>query len=283
MLALGCAPMQEPSRGQVIRLGVVDNKQLREISGIVASRRHPGVLWVHNDGKDNRLFAVSTNGQLLSSFEVQAPTDDFEDIAIGPGGTAAPEIYLGDIGDNERTRPTVQVLRLAEPEISSQSRPKNPVPVQPLAVVTLRYPDRPQDAEALLVDPATGDLFIVTKLKRSARVYMAPGAQVTNQSARVTLTFVTELFLGEISAGDISPDGSRIILRREDAAWLWTRQPGENLARTFSRAPKPAALVGPPAEPNGESVTFNLDSRGYFTLSEGRKQPIYMFTAQTAR
>ena len=41
----------------------------------------------------------------------------------------------------------------------------------------LRYPDGPHNAEAMLVDPRTGDLVIITKVATGgpAGVYTAPG------------------------------------------------------------------------------------------------------------
>jgi hypothetical protein len=277
LLVMGCSPVSKSGGGEAIQMGVVDEKQLQEVSGIVSSRRYPGVLWMHNDGSSKRLFAVSTNGQVLSTFQVQAQTTDLEDIAMGSAMTGDSEIYLADIGDNDRRRPTVQILRFAEPALSFGPRPKKPVPIRPVGIVTLRYPDQAQDAEALLIDPQTGELVIVAKSAKKARIYSTPAVQATSESFTRTLKFIGELPYGEISAGDISPDGSRILLRREDAAWIWTRHPGETIVTAFSRLPHPAAVIGPPEEQNGESIAFDSNGRSYLTFSEGRRQSIYLF------
>lgn len=275
LVLIGCAPGGEVGRGEGVEMGVVAEKQLHEVSGMVSSRRYPGMLWMHNDGASKRLFAVSTNGQVLSTFSIQAETTDLEDIAIGPGSRGESQIYLADIGDNERKRPTVQILQFSEPSISPGARPRRPVPISPTGVLTLRYPDQPQDAEGLLIDPQTGDVLIIAKLAKKARVYSTPAVRAANDSRM--LKFVGELAYGDISGGDVSPDGSRVLLRREDAAWLWTRRAGENLFAALSRPPTPAAVIGPPVEPNGESIAFGLDGRSYLTFSEGRGQSIYLF------
>lgn len=277
LIGLGCSCGAQSGQGQAVRMGEVREKQLEEISGMACSRRYPGVLWMHNDGDSKRLFAVSTNGQLLATFRVQAETVDLEDMAIGLDTMGKPMIHLGDIGDNDRNRPTVQILRLTEPDLDVGSKTKKAVPIRPVDVVTLRYPDKPRDAEALFLDPVTGDVFIVAKLPKRARVYSAPLRKMAGDSHPITLKLVNELFCGDISASDISPDGSRIILRNERAAWVWTRLPGETVASALARPPERATVVGPPDEPNGEAVAFRDDGRGYFTFSEGKRQSIFFF------
>lgn len=276
-MALGCSSHGDSGQSQAYRMGEVRENQLQEVSGLTCSRRYPGVLWMHNDGKNKRLFAVGTNGHVLSTFRLEAETVDLEDIAIGFDTLGHSVIYLADIGDNDLSRRTVQILRLTEPGIDSGSSRKKAIPLHPMDVITLRYPDRSHDAEALLVDPLTGDIYVIAKLAKRARVYSAPPGKMTEHSQPVTLQFVCELPCGDISAGDISPDGSRILLRNERAAWLWTRRPGETVVAAFSRPPQPAPVVGPPAEPNGEALAFSNDGRGYFTFSEGRRQSIFFF------
>jgi hypothetical protein len=275
-VAAACSPGPAAAAGQAIRLGIVDAKQLQEISGIAASRRHPGVLWVHNDGSDKRLFAVSTNGQVVGVFELPKKPDDVEDIAMGPLGAAGAEIYLGDVGDNERQRSTVRVFRFLEPDLEPGARARKPVPIASVEIISLRYPDRPQDAEALLVDPQTGELLIATKLGRSSRIYRAAKERVV-PGPIVPLQFVREIPFGDISGGDVSPDGTQIILRRENAAWVWSRAQGEDWGAAFARVPRAVAVVGLPREPNGESVAFHPAGGAYYTLSEGKRQPIYLF------
>ena len=65
---------------------------------------------------------------------------DWEDIAID-GKT----IYIGDIGDNAAVRPSIVVYRVTEPALTAKS--------VNATTFTLRYPDGPHDAEALMVDP----------------------------------------------------------------------------------------------------------------------------------
>jgi len=69
------------------RVGDIKSNLIREISGAVASRKNPGILWVHNDSGDlPRLYAISTAGELIGIYTITgAKARDWEDIAIGPG------------------------------------------------------------------------------------------------------------------------------------------------------------------------------------------------------
>src|SRR5689334_8644757 len=78
-------------------LGRFDRAEIPESSGVVRSRRHPGVFWVHNDsGNPASLFAVDRTGRILGKFAVGVPNLDWEDVAIDERG----RLYVGDIGNN---------------------------------------------------------------------------------------------------------------------------------------------------------------------------------------
>src|SRR3954452_21411316 len=105
--AKGLAPL-EP-------MGRFDARAIREASGIVRSRRHPGIFWVHNDsGNPPALFAVRGDGTLVRAFAVALPNIDWEDIAIDDDG----HLYLGEIGNNGGRLPLRAVYRLDEPDPS---------------------------------------------------------------------------------------------------------------------------------------------------------------------
>jgi len=244
---------------------------------MAASRRHPGILWVHNDGADGRLFAIRTNGQTAAVFRLAATITDLEDIAIGPGPAAgAPHLYVGDIGDNQGERRSIRVYRLPEPDLRPGTSARNPAELDGFDTIALRYADGPHDAEALCCDPRTGELFIATKQKRKSRLYVAPASRLTN-GAEVSLVFLREVPCADVSAGDISPAGQHLLLRRENAAWLWSCSPGETVAAAMGKPARRVAVLGPPEEANGEAIAWSADGRGYYTLSEGKRQPIYYF------
>ena len=263
--------------------GIVQTLEISEASGIVASRQNAGVLWTHNDSSfRGTLFALSTNGALLGRYTLYPRpfSGDFEDIAIGPG--PSPDfhyIYLGDIGDNLASRFNIHVYRFPEPAVYPRQA-DDPVTafVAGAQMITLFYPsaDGPANAEAMMVDPITGDLFIATKSLTGTRIYRATRAQMDGGDP-VTLTFVREVLFAKVSGGDISPDGRLIALRRGNTGGVWIRQPGESVGDALGRAGILIPIVGEPSELNGEAIGFDPNSLGYYTISEGLNQPIYYF------
>ena len=139
-------------------LGTVGSDDLVEASGLVASRVHPGILWSHNDGGDDPgVFAIANDGFDIGFHAVDVDgVTDLEDIAIGRDGNVD-VLYLADIGDNGTDRTSVRVYRFPEPS------PASVAPVTEVDVLEYVYPDRPHNAETLLVDDANQRLVIVTK------------------------------------------------------------------------------------------------------------------------
>ena len=60
-----------PTVADPVQIGAVIHEDLTELSGVVESRKQPGVLWTHNDSGDtDRFFALSRSGSLLGTFAI---------------------------------------------------------------------------------------------------------------------------------------------------------------------------------------------------------------------
>lgn len=126
-------------------LGRLDHPPIREASGIVASRLHPGIFWVHNDsGNESVLFAVRRDGTLVREFKVAAPNVDWEDIAIDDKG----ELYIADTGNNNALLPSRAVYVLDEPD---PERPSDQ-PLKPVRAIHYRFEKKRRfDCESLYI------------------------------------------------------------------------------------------------------------------------------------
>jgi hypothetical protein len=261
--------------------GYATTNGLSEASGLASSGRNPGVLWTHNDGAKGKVLAISTNGTHLATYTLGRNVDDVEDIAVGPGPLGGVSyLYVGDIGGSQGTntvRPSVKILRIPEPgvKLSWADKPRTPT-FNNVDSFTLIYPDGSYDAETLLVDPLTTDIFVLTKQPGFARMYRANVTTATNKST-LMLEFLRTVPFSVASGGDISADGKQVLIRREDTAMLWTRCTNETVDAALSRTGTAVPVIGPPTEPNGEAVAFLRDGTGYVTLSEGIGQPVYYF------
>lgn len=255
------------------KLGWLRSPLITEASGLAASRKNRDILWTHNDrGHAGRLYAIKTTGELVASYIVMgALSRDWEDIAIGPGPDPnADYLYIGDIGDNNAKRDTVVVYRVVEPVVDVNAVEQNK-PLRGVEAIELKYPDRARNAETLLADPVTKDIYIVSKQNKT-KVYRAAYPQSTSEAT--TMEQVAKIDLAMAVGGDISPDGAMIIMRGYFAARLWSRPAGATVADALSSAGCGIPLV---FELQGEAICFDAAGRGYFTTSEHKYQPIYYF------
>jgi hypothetical protein len=252
-----------------INKGPVANPAIREASGLVASRKNPGVLWTHNDsGNPNRLYALDSQGRTLGTYSLHTarsgiPNRDWEDIAIGPGPEEGQHyLYIGDIGDNQRAFASKFVYRVPEPNVDvGQTAIDTALVIS--TKLTLRYPDGAKDAETLMVDPRTKDIYIVSKEGSNAGVYRAAYPQSSQEP--ITLERVTTLGLSVVVAGDISPQGDEVLLKTYGQVFYWSRAAGQSLWEALSVDPLPVPYT---REPQGEAVAWAADATGYYTLSE---------------
>jgi hypothetical protein len=141
------------------------------------------------------------------------------------------------------------------------------------------YPDHPHDAEALFVDPLSGDLFIVSKEgDGESRVFRAQAP--LDATAPRTLEVVASLDFGRgllegnpmVTAADISPDGGRILIRTYSKLFEWRRGRGQSVGAALRGIPRSVPV---PHEEQGEAVAFSRKQDGYFTASEKARQPLY--------
>lgn len=257
-----------PAFGAPEALATVTDPALREVSGLVASERHPDVLFAHNDSGDvARLFALRLDATVAAAITVDgAEATDWEAIARGPAA-GGPGLYIGDIGDNAQTRASVTVYVVPEPDLTAAS-------VKVERRVDLRYEDGPHDAEALVVDPADGTIAVVTKAVASPGVYVADGGVLRKKGV---LSFGAAAGLRLVTDASVSRSGDRILVRTYGSAHLYRRKAGEPLYAALLSAPCSVPFAN---EPQGEAIAFAFDGRGYYTLSENAGQPLYFFRAR---
>jgi hypothetical protein len=145
----------------------------------------------------------------------------------------------------------------------------------------MQYPDGAHNAETLLADPDTADLYIVTKDTAAGLSHVLRYPFPHADGSMVTLEWVAQYqwpggssSLFAATGGDIAPDGREIAVRTYAAARLWPRAPGASVAEAFAAEPCTIPLA---SEPQGETLTYAAGGLGYFTLSEGSSRPIYRF------
>lgn len=257
-----------------VTVPVVDTmarQEYNELSGIASSVTNPGVLYVHDDNAGtNTIPLTNAHGDDLGKLVLDnISTRNLEDIRVGPGPQAGKSyIYLADIGDNNASRKTITVFRFEEPVLKELSG-ASVIHVQSIDKIELAYPKGAVNAETLLVDPVTKDIFVASKETSRSTIYAASYPQ--SLTSTTILKSVVKTNLDLLTSGDISPDGSEILLRNKGQIWYWKRTAGQSIAQAILTVPQAAPYAG--NEHQGEGICFMYDASGYLTDTEIKDHP----------
>jgi hypothetical protein len=251
--ATAVTTQSDSSSGQ--RKASVDRRladdRINESSGLALSNRHRNVLYTHEDsGGGSLLYAVGGRGKTRAVLDVKsAQTRDWEDMSTGPNNS----LWIGDIGDNARARNTVTVYRTKEPRRLQSGK-------LPSTSFEFKYPDGAHDAEALLVRPRTGRLFIATKEGSGAGFYRAPKQLSSTKVNRLHRRMSVPT---KITAGAFEPKGGGFVVRNHNFAWIYDN---------IHTKPQKVKL---PDMPQGESIEFTQRGRNLLAGSERRNSLVW--------
>ena len=245
---------------------------LTEASGIARSLVREDVWYTHNDsGGEPELFGFTTAGELVGRYPLASvEAYDWEDIATGPcpDDSSLSCIFIGDIGDNNHSRESVFVYVFRDDIVG---------PGDMVGQYSLQYEQSPlhegryRNAEALMVHPVTGRLYIVSKSKRNQIVYRGPeefGEGILSQVA-VLSHLPQGSRINQITAGAFSPLGDSVVLRDYLRAYYWTIDPAEPESHWANQPLR----VGLRLEPQGEAIGFSA-AGDLYTISEGDSSAI---------
>ena len=233
-------------------LCTIADPRLTEISGMAPSSLHENVMWVHNDSGDAaRLYALSLQdcnvvGELTLR-DVSAR--DLEGLAAGVDAQGRPVLWVGDIGDNLDSWDSVAIYRVREPKNLGKKSAR-------AQEFRFTYKDRPHNAETILADPDSPQLWIVTKQLASGSIYELPA-----KLSRTQINIATKVISvgGLVTDGAVNPNGSGFVLRDYfDAHFYNGMPPGE-----FSEK---QAL---PAQIQGEAIAWMPDGQSLVIAGEG--------------
>ncbi len=262
--------------------GLIREPRLREISGIAASRRHAGLLWVHNDsGYPAQVHAIDTQGRHRATLDIDGvAARDFEDIAAFVLDGVA-YLLIADTGDNGGRRSEVELVVLAEPERLEDAQ------VAPAWVQRLRWPDGPRDVEAVAVDTEAEQVLFITKKRVPAELLVAPlrartgviEARRVGSLSGIEQPSPAELagnprfgrYRAQITGADLSADGRMLAVLNYRRAYLYRRDVGEGWAQALARPGQPLQF-GWLAQ--AEAIAFDTSGRSLWISSERLPAPL---------
>jgi hypothetical protein len=217
--------------------GRVDQKKLKELSGLARSTAYPGIFWAHNDSGDGpRLFALRANGRVTvpASLRTEKPwkgtrvagakNEDWEDVAIARG-----TLYVADLGNNANDRRDLGVYLVKEPAPDAEE-------AQALRFVPVVYPEQKSfpaerwefDCEAVFFD--AGKLYLLTKNRSALPSHHAQGgshlyrlASFDTTRPNVLQRISTHPEIRLATGADLSPNGRRLAVLSTTRIWIFER------------------------------------------------------------
>lgn len=259
---------ESPVFGDGQSRGFVQNKELKEASGLTASLYNPGLLWSHNDsGDEARIFLLDDSAKNKAVYHLEGiKAQDWEEIASFKKDRNY--LLIGDIGDNKGIRPFISLHLFEEPKYKRGAFYIDTIPAKRIISFTLTYEDGPRDAEAFFYDEHDQKLYIISKRELEVGLYETKlPLHVDRFAAKDTLELKKSAILPFtfITSAAISNDGSEVLLKNLLTVFYWKRKDKETIPDMLKR---PAIRLPYKPEIQGEAMTFALDGTGYYTLSE---------------
>jgi hypothetical protein len=252
--------------------GQLQSADIDEASGLAASRRNPGVLWVINDDGPAVLYAIDSTGATRGKTRIsKAENRDWEDLAsFTMDGT--PYLLIADTGDNEAKHDEVTLYVIEEPRIDDKQ-------ADIAWQIDFRYPDGPTDAESIAVDVAAERIFVLTKRDIPAVLYQLPLRPGTNKTIMadrigdlvslpqprhqdILNAPLTDNWFWQPIALDINDEGS---------LYYYSRNGNESWQDTFARPPLRQRLN---QLYEMEALAFSSDGDAAFMTKEGQHAPL---------
>lgn len=202
---------------------------------------------VNDSGGGPYVYVVDGAGRTVGVTDYGGDAVDVESMAPLDAG----HVWVGDTGGNIHARATVRVYRVP---VGRGNRTVD------APGYDLLYPDSAHDAEALLANPRTGRLYVVSKTFLRGTVYAAPRHLRPGVSNRMREVGWVP---GMVTDGTFLPDGRHVLLRRYGNASVYTFPGLEPVGPTFDL----------PRQPQGEGISVGPGGRIRLS-TEGEHTPV---------
>ena len=267
-------------------LGQIEYNKIDEASGIASSRNNPHIIWTHNDSGDlAKIYGIGLDGSHLGILRLPGVLAiDWEDMSLGPGPKDNIDyIYIGDIGDNLSKRNKKKIHRFQEPIIPlGDTKDPFDIKIKKLDTIVFKYPDGNRDAEALMVDPLTKDILILSKRESSVSLYRLGYPQSTTSviiAEKVgNLTISPELPYrrsDQITSADISRDGQKVLIKTYYDVILINNSQSNLVSSILSSEQHKLNYI---RRSGGESIAWKWDQSGYYTIpEESNDKPAHLY------
>ncbi len=217
------APAKET---RLTEIGSLSKRDIAETSGMVQSRKHPGVFWIQSDSNNPaNIHAIRANGKVVATFPIAVPNVDWEEISADDDG----RLYISDTGNNGLKLPIRVIHRVKEPDPGSPS--STPLPVEKSYFYQFKSKDDRFDCEAIFL--TKHHIYLIEKLRndKEPRLYRLsldePGT-LLKPAIPERLGKLDE-FTEPVTGASRSFDGKRVAVVSTSATRIYDWQDGGRL------------------------------------------------------
>lgn len=286
LIAAGCSKAEQPAAFGFELAGHLEDRRIREASGLARSQHDDTLLWVINDrGSKEWLHAIDVDGSRRGEIDVKKSNNtDWEDLASFMH-KGQPTIMIADIGDND-AKHTLRTLYFAtEPQALKDG--KTPLAWQ----FDYRYPDGARDAESAAIDTDKHEVLILSKRDIPAILYSVPVNPGTTGTVIATrLGAVTSLpqpsehdiqmapklddWYWQPVGMDISADNRAAVILTYHAVFYYQRAEGQSWLEALNTKPVRVSIGN---LRNAEAIAFGDAHRLVYVTGEQRNSPLIRF------
>ncbi|MCP3852548.1 MAG: hypothetical protein GY694_20315 [Gammaproteobacteria bacterium] len=249
----------------------IENKKIKESSGLACSTRDKKLLWTHNDsGHMPIIYAMNHKGKDLATFHLDGIENyDWEDMdAFQYEGNSY--LLIADTGDNYELRWDYRISIIKEPKLNK----KRPSSISPAWSFAFQYEDGlSYDVESVAVDVLREKILLLTKRTSYAILFELPLKPKDNDKIQVAVKSDEFKKIKNPSALDISKNGRLMSVNTYRRVHRFSRKHGGETWQ-YEDSLKYKSLFQP------EAMCLSKSEKHYYITSERKAYLIQLKAKQ---
>jgi hypothetical protein len=230
----------------------INDDRITESSGLAYSSKFPDLAYTLNDENGPIYTIRPSTGKVVGTIKLDdVKLGDPESIYVDPYG----HLWIGDLGVNDEERHDVAIYAFNEPGAGNFR-------VKDMLKFPVSYEDGPKNVEAMLINPISGQVYLVHKAKKKdATVYALPNPLVNGQTNNAR--DLDKKMPEKVTDGEFTPDGRRALVKTEKDVYIYDPETWDEMDKIHTLKLD-----------QSESLTIEPDQKTILIGSEGEDSPL---------
>jgi hypothetical protein len=230
----------------------IDDDRIQESSGLAYSSKFPDIAYTLNDENGPIYTIRPSTGKVVGTIKLDGvKLGDPESIYVDPYG----HLWIGDLGDNDEKRDDTAIYAFNEPGAGNFQ-------VKEMLRFPVSYEGGPANVEAMLINPISGQVYLVHKSKKKNRtIYELPNP-LRNGQTNVARDLHKRM-PDWVTDGEFTPDGRRALIKTETEVHIYDPTTWDEMDKIKTHKLK-----------QSESITIEPDQKTFLIGSEGKDSPL---------